>query len=111
MEKYDEFVKYYYDSLVESLKRLNYPKAIPSFQDFLTDMEEKKIMAAQVCTGMLAIVLANKNENASLDMLMQDNEEAETFRRHIYNNPRYVAQVEKLFPFLESRGMFDIHKN
>lgn len=44
IDRFDELMKFYYDELIESLKKLKYDKEIPTFEEFEADMLEKGAM-------------------------------------------------------------------
>lgn len=41
---FDDMIQFYYDELTESLKKLKYDEAIPTFEEFKVDLDEKGSM-------------------------------------------------------------------
>ena len=100
-------VQIYHENLVDSLKVLDYPGETPSLRDFHIEMLRCATGVPYILT-ILPIVLADKNDNAVMDFLVDDTTEAIEFRMKIHSNPRYISQMEILLPFLDSRGFLDI---
>lgn len=44
VEKFDEFIQFYHERLVDSLKKLNYNQHIPTLSELQIDLIEKRAM-------------------------------------------------------------------
>jgi hypothetical protein len=58
-----------------------------------------------VAFGLLAIVLLEKTDDASINNMLRNDEVGTNFKKAMYNNPLFVRQMEQILPFLDKRGL------
>lgn len=61
-------------------------------------------------TGITAVVLMDKNENATFENFFDEGNGGEQMRKKMYFNPRYENKLRHVLPFLEKRGMLEAEK-
>lgn len=59
------------------------------------------------CTNVMAAVLCDPTDNASLDNFVQESEEGNKFKRLMYSNARYRKHMEAIYPWLLNKGLLD----
>jgi hypothetical protein len=64
--------------------------------------------ASTLSFGLLAIVLLEATDDASIENMMKDDEVGRNFKQKMYNNPLYVRQMEVLLPYMDRRGLLTI---
>ncbi|XP_055856519.1 uncharacterized protein LOC129919604 [Episyrphus balteatus] len=107
VECFDEFIQYYHDNLVENLKLLNYPKKIPTLKQLRMDLMKYSFWSIATATGILAAVLLDPNENASMNNFFDENQEGIDFQTQLYSNPRYVKHLDIVLPWMDKMGFLD----
>lgn len=108
---FDQFVQFYYDNLKTDLQILKYKGNIPSLKEFHMDLIQRGYFASQLLIYMLALVLLDTREDASLDHFLNDDEKGVAFKRILFSNPRYLKKLEKFLRFLDQRGALDLDEN
>ncbi|EDV53677.1 uncharacterized protein LOC6554928 [Drosophila erecta] len=109
LSKFDYYVKVYHDNLVEHLKILKYSKPLPSLRDIHKSLFKYGTFAYSVATGVMAAVLLDPTENASLENFVGDSAEGVDFQMKMYNNPRYRKHIQVILPWLLNRGALDVN--
>jgi hypothetical protein len=51
-EKFDEFILYYHEKLVESLKKLEYDQHIPTLSELQIDLIDKRVAGEKIFLGI-----------------------------------------------------------
>lgn len=128
IKEFDYFIKFYHDNLTENLRLLKYPKKLPSLKDIHIMLYKYGLWGKFQCwccviqqynplgfiagfttaTGVMAAVLLDPTENASLDNFMGDDDAGNEFKMLMYTNPRYRKHMECILPWLHNRGALDI---
>ncbi|EDW98759.1 uncharacterized protein LOC6538525 [Drosophila yakuba] len=109
LSKFDYYIKVYHDNLVEHLKILKYSKPLPSLRDIHKSLLKYGTFAYSVATGVMAAVLLDPTENASLENFVGDSAEGVDFQTKMYNNPRYRKHMQVILPWLLNRGALDVN--
>lgn len=95
--------QYYYTILSETLKKLKYPKDIPSFADIQSEIQKKGYHGLTTLICFTAIFFNERKEYADAVNFISDSEECEQIRTIIFGNPDYGRiLVENLPKFIES---------
>ncbi|KAL5274235.1 hypothetical protein ACFFRR_000785 [Megaselia abdita] len=87
-KKFDYFIKYYYDCLIENLKFLGYKKEIPYLTDLRISLIRHGIWARIAICGVVGISLC-------------------TVKGNLYSNEKYVSVLQELLPWLDNRGLLE----
>ncbi|XP_055606180.1 uncharacterized protein LOC129754256 [Uranotaenia lowii] len=107
--KFDELVQFYHRELSESLKKLNYPKKIPTLRDLNIELLRRGYFAFQCTFGIMPIVLADKSENANFAGFVGEAEENHQFRHDVYNNPLFLEHLRALIKLFDVRGLLEFY--
>ncbi|XP_059620938.1 uncharacterized protein LOC132264676 [Phlebotomus argentipes] len=105
--EFDALIQHYHTNLVDALKRLGSQKTPPMLKDIQLQVLQNSFYACMCITGIVAIVLMDKNENATIENFMGESEGGDIMRQKMYFNPRYEHKLRLILPFLEKRGMLD----
>ncbi|KAM7362729.1 uncharacterized protein ACRADG_013297 [Cochliomyia hominivorax] len=111
LKDFDYFIKFYHDNLVENLKILKYGKHIPCLRELHCMIYKNGVFGYMTSTNVMAAVLCDPTDNASIDNFIQDTEDGAKFRKQMYSNPRYRKHMEAIFPWLLNKGMLDFSRN
>ncbi|XP_032593049.1 uncharacterized protein LOC6563131 [Drosophila grimshawi] len=104
VNKFDYFVKQYYDQLIKHLKLLNYTKKLPDLADIHTTLIQKGIWGYMTTFGVLTGCALEPTETASFDNLFADTPEGDAFRTLLYSGKVYKEHVKVILPWLQNRG-------
>ncbi|EDW81307.1 uncharacterized protein Dwil_GK11996 [Drosophila willistoni] len=107
VEKFDYFIRWYHENLVESAKLLNYNGFVPTLKELQIILLKHPIFGPGTVCSTLTICLAETNEDFKPDLLMSDSPAAEALRKTTYGNERYKAHFELVMPWLNKRGLLD----
>ncbi|XP_017062093.1 uncharacterized protein LOC108102006 [Drosophila ficusphila] len=91
--RFDYFVKYYHDQLVENLNLLKFKGKKPSLTDLQLDLLKYGHWAFEFATEILPIMLSDFSS-------IEDTDE-------LFKNPVFGEQIRELLPWLENRGYFE----
>ncbi|XP_030571941.1 uncharacterized protein LOC115770689 isoform X1 [Drosophila novamexicana] len=106
LNKFDYFIKQYYDQLIKHLKLLNYSKKLPSLIDIHTSLIKNGIWGYWTVCGVMAGSLLEDTQTASFDNLFSNTPEAEEFRTLLYSGKIYKEHLKLVLPWLQNRGAF-----
>ncbi|KAH8358984.1 hypothetical protein KR093_003632, partial [Drosophila rubida] len=107
LSKFDYYIKFYHDNLVENLKLLKYSKPVPTLRDIHIIMFKYGFWGYLTATGVMSGVLLDPTESASFDNLLSDSDEAANFKSMLYTNSRYRKHMKIVLPWLLNRGAFE----
>ncbi|XP_043654557.1 uncharacterized protein LOC122620935 [Drosophila teissieri] len=108
LAKFDYYIKFYHDNLVEHLKILKYSKPIPSLRDIHLALFKFGYFGYTVATGVMSAVLLDPTDTASLENFLGDNEAGADFQMQLYNSPRYRKHIQVVMPWLLNRGALEL---
>uniref|UniRef100_A0A1I8NJW2 Uncharacterized protein n=1 Tax=Musca domestica TaxID=7370 RepID=A0A1I8NJW2_MUSDO len=66
-----------------------------------------KLKGYSTATSVMAAVLCDPTENASIDNFVGESDAGLAFKRQMYSNPRYRKHLEAILPWLYYRGLLD----
>ncbi|EDV53676.1 uncharacterized protein LOC6554927 isoform X1 [Drosophila erecta] len=104
LEKFDYFIGYYHQQLVEHLAMLNYNRNAPTLAQFHAHLHRYSLWAFICAQRMLPIVLLPPDVGSHIGNIMGNSEEATAFKRKMFLLPAYVDQIKVILPWLISRG-------
>ncbi|XP_062123816.1 uncharacterized protein LOC133837156 [Drosophila sulfurigaster albostrigata] len=107
LTKFDYYIKFYHENLVESLKILKYSKPLPTLREIHIALIKNGFWGYFTATGVMGAVLVDPTENASLDNFLSDTKEGVNFKSLLYTNPRYRKHMKIILPWLLNRGVFE----
>uniref|UniRef100_A0A182JZL0 CHK domain-containing protein n=1 Tax=Anopheles christyi TaxID=43041 RepID=A0A182JZL0_9DIPT len=96
----EELLRYYHEQLVRALEQLQYSKAIPSYMELLDQMRRRGILLLPPLSEAVAITMSGLTEPADVAMITSEQPEGVSLRQRVYNNPSYVALIDRLLPKL-----------
>ncbi|XP_017968720.1 uncharacterized protein LOC108660019 [Drosophila navojoa] len=104
INKFEHFVKQYYDQLIKHLKLLNYRKRLPSLIDIHKSLFKNGIWGYFAVCGVMAGSALEATETASFDNLFSDTPEGDAFRTLLYSNNSFKEHLKLVLPWLCNRG-------
>ncbi|KAH8399662.1 hypothetical protein KR215_011410 [Drosophila sulfurigaster] len=107
LTKFDYYIKFYHESLVEHLKLLKYSKAIPSLRDIHLSLFKNGLWGYITATSVMSGILLDPTEAASVENFLSDTTEGNDFKNLLYSNPRYRKHIQAVLPWLLNRGALD----
>lgn len=106
--EFDNLIFHYHTSLVSNLKKLKYSGKIPSLRELHIELFKKGFSAAAMALYILPIPHLESRDDASMDGLLDNSENAVDLKKALYRSDSYVKNLESLFIFLDRRGLLDI---
>ncbi|XP_055370839.1 uncharacterized protein LOC129605237 [Condylostylus longicornis] len=107
IDKFEYFVKFYHDKLIENLKLLQYTKELPKLLDLQIQLLKNSLWAFSTVQGLLPIILVDPTELATMDNFMDTGDAGMKFKIMSFSNPRYLDALEELLPWLDNKGIMD----
>ncbi|XP_002073846.3 uncharacterized protein LOC6650996, partial [Drosophila willistoni] len=109
LKEFDNFVRIYWERLVECLKVLQFKKPIPKLRELQADMYKKNnsFYAFFAVLNHLPIILFPSDKDSNLHSLSAETEEAENLRMRLLSNPSYGKVMKDIYPFLYNRGLLN----
>ncbi|XP_017007679.3 uncharacterized protein CHKov2 [Drosophila takahashii] len=104
LAKFDHFIDYYHQQLVDHLALLNYNRNAPTLAQFHTHLHRYSLWAFICAQRMLPIVLLPPGVDSNIGNIMGNSEEAMAFKRKMFLLPAYVDQIKVILPWLINRG-------
>ncbi|XP_037951328.1 uncharacterized protein LOC119682057 [Teleopsis dalmanni] len=111
VKKFDYFLYFYHDKLVENLKLLNYTKPIPTLKKLHIEMLKYNEWIFAVLLNVMPVVLFEPSKNANSENLISENEEGQNLKIAMFRNKTYAAHVTQLIPWLDKRGLLEYLPN
>ncbi|KAH8247188.1 hypothetical protein KR038_000001, partial [Drosophila bunnanda] len=108
LSKFDYYIKFYHDNLVEHLKILKYSKPIPSLRDIHLSLFKYGFFGYTVAIGVMAFVLLEPTDVASFENFVSDTDAGVDFQMQLFSSPRYRKHIQAVMPWLLNRGALDI---
>ncbi|KAH8384016.1 hypothetical protein KR009_011743, partial [Drosophila setifemur] len=109
LRDFDQFVRIYWERLVECLKVLKYKKNLPSLRDLHKSIYHKNssFYAFFSLLNHLPIILFPTDKDSNLHTMTAENEEGERHRLRLLTNPAYSEVMKDVYPFLYNRGILN----
>ncbi|KAH8359885.1 hypothetical protein KR093_009299, partial [Drosophila rubida] len=107
LTKFDYYIKFYHESLVEHLKLLKYSKVIPSLRDIHLSLFKNGLWGYITATSVMSGILLDPTESANVENFLSDSNEGNDFKNLLYSNPRYRKHIQAVLPWLLNRGALD----
>ncbi|XP_052863303.1 uncharacterized protein LOC128269939 [Anopheles cruzii] len=104
----DHLVHYYHKHLVRELTFLEYSGEIPTLPELHSDLIAHHLYGFVVSFSILPMVLMEKTDDASMDLMLDQGDAGLAFKLKMYNNPLYVRQMEQIMDYFYNSGAFDI---
>lgn len=108
VSRFDFFLQFYHQKLIEALQKLKVKRAGPSLKSFHMQLLKNSYILTKTLIGVLPVILMEKGDALSIeDLLNQDKEKMAEVEKKMFTNSRYVHRVKQLLPFFYHRGMLD----
>ncbi|XP_034488582.1 uncharacterized protein LOC117792519 [Drosophila innubila] len=107
VNKFDYYVKFYHENLVEHLKLLKYANALPTLRQIHILLIKYGFWAYITATGVMSAVLVDPTENACMENFISNSAEGNEFKTMLYSNPRYQKHISIIMPWLLNRGVLE----
>ncbi|XP_059225109.1 uncharacterized protein LOC106088989 isoform X2 [Stomoxys calcitrans] len=102
--KFEYFVRYYYENLVQNLILLQYTRPLPKLTSIHGSLYKNGLAAYMIVSKVLPATILDKSEDANLENYTNDKSKMVSA---MYNNPKYVKQMMEILPWLNNRGLLD----
>jgi len=107
VEKFDDFIQFYHERLVDSLKKLNYDQHIPTLSELQIDLIEKRALGASCVMDIMFVCKYDSEEELTMEQFMDPNAYDEDMLSRMYKNDLFLGAVKSWMPFLHKRGFLD----
>ncbi|KAH8330967.1 hypothetical protein KR067_009615 [Drosophila pandora] len=109
IREFDNFVRIYWEYLIQCLGILKYTKPMPKLRDLHGAITKKNntFYAFFPMINHLPTCLLPSTKESNLHSLMSQDEVGKNFRTRMYTNPAYVEAIRELHPFFCNRGLFN----
>ncbi|XP_053671390.1 uncharacterized protein LOC128721643 [Anopheles nili] len=101
-------IQYYHEHLVENLTFLGYEAELPLLKDLHSDVIAHSLFGFTMCFAILPICLMEKTDDASMDLMLGQDEAGIAFKVKMYTNPAYVKQMKDISEYFFNMGAFDV---
>ncbi|KAH8390818.1 hypothetical protein KR200_002204, partial [Drosophila serrata] len=108
LSKFDYYIKFYHDNLVEHLKILKYSKPLPSLKEIHMALYKYGLFGMPIKYLIMAAILVDPTDKASFENFLSDSADGADFQMQMYNNARYRKHIQLILPWLLNRGALDI---
>lgn len=102
-DHFDNFIYFYHKELISNLKKLKYQKELPTLLQLHMDLIDNGKYGAALTYTFLPIVLLNRRNDCILKNLIGKSK----FSEAMYSNPRYIQELESLYPVLLKKGFLN----
>lgn len=106
-ENRDLLIKTYYDSLSETLKEIDYPKEVPTWDYMQQQVNEKEIIFAIYTCTCFPIHRAHVSDDFAFDERLYKNEFYRDKREKIFQRESTQAEMKRRLLQFEKVGLFD----
>ncbi|KAH8232672.1 hypothetical protein KR032_011415, partial [Drosophila birchii] len=109
LKEFDNFVRIYWDRLIECLKVLKFKKPLPQLRELHRSLYKKNhsFYAFFSIIGHLPIILFPTDKDSSFHHVIAETEEGENLRLRMLTNPAVGTVLKDLYPFLYNRGILN----
>ncbi|XP_017052339.1 uncharacterized protein LOC108095681 [Drosophila ficusphila] len=109
LKEFDNFVRIYWERLVECLKVLKYQKPLPKLRDLQTSLyqDTNTVYAFIAVFNHLPVIQFPSDKESNLHSLLRDDEEGDRFRMRIFTNSTFCRLMKDIYPFFYNRGIFN----
>lgn len=108
LKNFEYYIAYYHESLVSSLKLLNYKKTAPTLKELQMDVLDRQFFGLMACLTALPNSLVDGFEESSNESLLCPNEAGKNYKRKLYNNTKYATHMKVMFEYFNNRGVMDL---
>ncbi|BFF89023.1 uncharacterized protein DMAD_07872 [Drosophila madeirensis] len=107
VDQFDYLIRWYHQNLVEHAGILKYSGVVPTLKELHLILIQHPIFAIGTVISTLSICLNKADDNFTTDAYFGDNPESEALRSLLLSNERYRANIERIMPWLNRRGLLD----
>ncbi|KAH8267603.1 hypothetical protein KR018_000655 [Drosophila ironensis] len=109
VKEFDNFVRIYYEYLIEYLAILQYAKPLPRLRDLQAALSKKNntLYAFFPVMNHLPSLLIPSTRESNLHTVMSKDEVGKRLRTRMYTNPDYLEVIRELYPLYCNRGLFN----
>ena len=105
--EWDILIQDYHTELVSSLKKLHYPRKIPTLTDIHIEILRKGIIGVMYSTFLIPLRLLEDTSQADYNGLLGNTDEARAFRKSLFGHPKYQERMEYLLDYYDRKGFLD----
>ncbi|XP_017088776.2 uncharacterized protein [Drosophila bipectinata] len=107
VDKFDYLIKWYHDNLVEHATLLKYSGFLPELKELHTILIDHPAFAIGTVISTLTVCLNKTDDSFNTNDFFTEGPNSDAFRASLLGNERYTAQVERILPWLNRRGLLD----
>lgn len=108
VEEFDNLIKYYFDELVKASEVLG--SSHPTFDKFSEQLQKSGHYASMILPEIVAVVVMERHADANIEAFLGDpnSDASKNIAIKMFQNPRYVAILKAVLPFLNKRGFLEM---
>ncbi|XP_062125235.1 uncharacterized protein LOC133838226 [Drosophila sulfurigaster albostrigata] len=107
VSKFDHYINFYHQHLVENLKLLKFTKHVPTLSEFHISLLKYGFFGYISATGVMSGVLLDATEISKFENFLSDSKEGNDFKMLLFSNPRYRKHIQAVLPWLLNRGALE----
>ncbi|KAH8330964.1 hypothetical protein KR067_009606, partial [Drosophila pandora] len=109
IKEFDNFVRIYWERLVECLKVLQYKKPLPALREIQRSIYHKNssFYAFFSILNHLPIILFPTDKDSNIHNMSAETPEGESLRERLLSNPAFGTVMKDLYPFLYNKGILN----
>ncbi|XP_017104283.2 uncharacterized protein [Drosophila bipectinata] len=105
LSKFDYFIKYYHDQLIEHLELLKYPaEKTPSLRFLHSQLLKYGCVGYHTVLMLCPPVLLDRTDEANVKDFVTESENGDGLKMAMYSNARYKKHVSAILTWLNNRG-------
>lgn len=106
VDEFDNFIAFYHEELLTSLKALKFNQVVPNLADLHIDLVSIGGFGGTCLLFILFVVKNDTSEEISMEKVITGPDDPILMDR-IYNNDNYTKAMKVWLPFLDKRGFLD----
>ncbi|KAH8267630.1 hypothetical protein KR018_010568, partial [Drosophila ironensis] len=109
LKEFDNFVRIYWERLIECLRVLKFKKPLPALRDIQRSIYHRNnsFCAFFAIFTHLPIILFPSDKDSNLHNITAQTDEGDRLRLRLLSNPAFGKVMKDLYPFLYNRGIFN----
>eukprot|EP00099_Drosophila_melanogaster_P022588 NP_650103.1 uncharacterized protein Dmel_CG6830 [Drosophila melanogaster] len=111
VDQFDYLIRWYHQNMKEHAKLLNYNGFIPSLKELHAILIQHPIFAAGTVLTTLSMCLNKTTDDFTTDSFLGNEENGKSLREAMFSNERYRANIERVMPWINRRGLLDNFAN
>lgn len=108
IERFDFFLCFYHQKLIEALRKLNVKQTGPSLKALHMQLLKNSFLIPRTMIAVMPVILMGKSMGLNIEDLLDRNEKRQALiEMRMFQNPYLVSKLKLQIPFFYNRGMLD----